>query len=297
MNEKEKIEAATIDYFIESYNAMFNTHIEKVEHKDKPDFTLINRYNNSTIGVEVATLLFDSDEAKMLLGRSDKKMHSMMACSSLIETLNDRIKKKCEKAKNYKKHDELFLVVRCASPVFDKRSFDIEEYKINISTDNPFDEIWMVFYDFKKQKWGVLKRLTMKQETITYLQLLSEQIRFIKSQQLRISNYSLLMQAGLVSIFRLDYFPYACALICFSVVLASYSVAFIIHSQYSMMKCRKREKRIIDTGTDELKFVITGEYGEYPASNTKFWKDWLFFIPFIIINMIACVIAIIIISK
>jgi len=297
MNEKQKIEAATIDYFIESYNDMFKTYLEKVEHKDKPDFTLRNRYNNSTIGVEVATLLFDSDEARILLGRSDKKMHGMMAFSSLIETLNDIIKTKCEKAKNYKKHDELFLVIRCASPVFDKRSFDIEEYKIKICKDNPFDEIWMVFYDFKKQKWGVLKRLTMKQETITYFQLLSEQIRFVKSQQLRISNYSLLLQAGFVSLFKLKYFEYPIALICFSIAIAIYAVTFIIHSQFSLTKCREREKRIIDTGTDELKFVVTGGYGEYPVSNTKFLNDWLFFIPFSIINILACVIAIIIITR
>lgn len=158
MNEKVKLERAALNYFLESYNRFKETHLEFKKHSDKPDFIVKDSESNQIVGVEVTHLFYDVDEAKMLLGRSDKDAHGLMNSTELIATLNERLKDKTESAREYKFRDSMFLIVRVASPIFDKSTFDRFEEDILIPL-NIFDEIWLVFYDFSRRAWGDLKCL------------------------------------------------------------------------------------------------------------------------------------------
>jgi len=158
MNQKVKLEQAALNYFVEAYNSLNSTHLQPKEHRDKPDFIAEDSDSNRTVGIEVTGLFYDEDEAKMLLGRSAKPIHSVMNSRELIMTLNKSLEDKAKKAQKYKFKDEMFLIVRVASPIFDQSTFDMFERDIIIPS-SIFSEIWLVFYNSSKQAWDDLKRL------------------------------------------------------------------------------------------------------------------------------------------
>lgn len=158
MNEKVRLEKAALDYFIKAYNSLRGTHLEFKEHSDKPDFIVKDSESNQIVGIEVKHLFYDPNEAKILLGRSAMPNHSLMSSTELVTTLNKLLKNANESAKKYEFKDKMFLIVRVASPVFDKSPFDMFEGDI-INLPTIFSEIWLVFYDFSRQAWGDLKRL------------------------------------------------------------------------------------------------------------------------------------------
>jgi len=96
-------------------------------------------------------LYYDSKEAKMLLGRSSDKIHGLMKSTAILQTLNERLKKKSTQAEEYKFEGKMFLVVRVASPIFDKSTFDLFEADI-IVPSNVFDQIWLLFFILEHKK-------------------------------------------------------------------------------------------------------------------------------------------------
>ena len=158
MNEKTKLEKAALDYFVEAYNNRGFTKLKFKKHSDKPDFIVEDSQTNRAIGIEIKHLYYDCDEAKILLDRSDKPIHNMMNSTKIIMKLNKLLQNAAESAKKYGFKDELFLIVRVASPIFDKSSFDMFEGDIVIPSIL-FKEIWLLFYDFSRQAWGELKKL------------------------------------------------------------------------------------------------------------------------------------------
>ncbi len=151
--EKILLEKYAVKYFIEAYPKP----LEELEHSDKPDFTLIDKSDNSKIGVEIAHLWHDKEEAKLLLGRSTPTAHGIMCANDLIEVLNTLLDKKATKIEGYKTHDKYFLVIRVASPIFDKSTFDMYEKDI-IFPENRYDEIWLVL-DEGNGRWTGLKQI------------------------------------------------------------------------------------------------------------------------------------------
>jgi len=160
-SEKERLEEYAIKYFTTAYPRK----LRSLEHSDKPDFTLFDESNQSKIGVEVAHLWHDKEEAKILLGRSEKIIHGIMNAADLIRALNELLVQKANKIIGFKKHDKFFLVIRVASPIFDKSTFDMYEDDI-ICPANDYDEIWLVLDNNNKQeRWTELKEI--KSDNIT----------------------------------------------------------------------------------------------------------------------------------
>ena len=154
--EKEQLEEFVINNFINNYQI----ELRILKHSDKPDFTLFDKINNKKIGAEVTHLYYDGNEAKILLGRSDNKnSHGIMNFSNLINKLNELINQKCDKIKEFKHHDKFILIIRVASPIFDKFDFDRYEKDI-IYPENKYSEIWIILDDnSKKQRWTELKQV------------------------------------------------------------------------------------------------------------------------------------------
>jgi hypothetical protein len=154
-NEKEKLEISAIKYFINGYPTLLTV----VEHSDKPDFILFDKKNMIKIGVEIAHLWHDKEEVMMLLNRTEQRQHGVMCHKDLIKKLNNILEQKSKKIVNYKTHDKLFLVIRVASPIFDKSTFDVFEEEI-VCPKNDFNEIWLVLDDNNKSiRWSELKKI------------------------------------------------------------------------------------------------------------------------------------------
>ena len=148
MNEKEALEEAACLYFIDSYNKAHGTHFEIKEHKDKPDFLVEDSSTSETMGVEVTHLYYDSEEAKMLLGRLSLHLQpdNKKNFYALADRLNDLLEKKIKAAFAYDFGGKLFLLVRVVCPVFNKSHFEMYSDWINLHLENPFAEVWLLFY-------------------------------------------------------------------------------------------------------------------------------------------------------
>ena len=154
-DEKDKLEGYALDYFLNKHKPYW----ELVEKKEKPDFLLRSKETGKQFGIEVTHLWYDDEEARMLLGRSNKKVSDLQNADTLIKELNNRLVKKDTKARKYKFDKPMFLLIRITSRVFDKSTFDMYETDIVIPPDCIFKAIWLLFYNFDTQKWKDLKPL------------------------------------------------------------------------------------------------------------------------------------------
>jgi len=158
VDEKHRLEESCLLQFVHGYNKLMRTHLRYIRHQDRPDFIVEDSESTRFIGIEVKHLFYDSEEAKILLGRSKRNNHALMNSHKLIGALNECLKNAAKRAQKYDFDGELFLVVRVASPIFDRSTFELFRNSIVIPT-NVFNEIWLIFYDAQKQMWGELKRL------------------------------------------------------------------------------------------------------------------------------------------
>jgi hypothetical protein len=145
MNEKENLERAACDYFIRSYNNDHGTRFEIVCHQDRPDFLTRDSNSGETLGIEITHLFYDDKVAKMVLGRLSGQLHGAMTLPNLIDKLNAKLAEKVNRAARYPHDGKLVLVIRVASPIFDKRDFEMYSDEIAVPTLNTFAEIWLLF--------------------------------------------------------------------------------------------------------------------------------------------------------
>ena len=147
MDEKQRLELAACTCFLDSYNTRHQTNFQIVAHRDKPDFLVQNSQTGETLGIEIMHLYHDSKEAQMVLGRRPNELHGVMTISGLIGKLNSDLSDKVERAAKYDFNDEMRLLVRITSPIFDRQDFDMFEDEIRVPSPNNFAEIWLLFWD------------------------------------------------------------------------------------------------------------------------------------------------------
>ena len=159
MSEKQDLELAACEYFIGSYNAIHHTHLTLGQHRDKPDCVLHDVVTKEQVGVEVTHLYYDAREAKMVLGRLSKQPHGVMNIVQLIAKLNADMVEKTNRAAKYDFEGKLILLIRVASPIFDKQDFEMYEDEINVPSLNPFAEIWLLFWSHASGTYSDLMQL------------------------------------------------------------------------------------------------------------------------------------------
>lgn len=159
MSEKQDLELAACMYFIDSYNAIHRTNLKLVEHRDKPDCVLRDAVTGEQVGVEVTYLYYDAQEAKMVLGRLSKQLHGVMTISQLIEKLNADMVEKINRAAKYDFEGKLILLIRVASPIFDKQDFEMYADEIDVPRLNTFSEIWLLFWSQASGTYSDLMQL------------------------------------------------------------------------------------------------------------------------------------------
>lgn len=155
---KKQLEKDAGEYFVSSYNQIRNTGFVISEQREKPDLVIIDRDSHTTIGVEITHLYYGTDEAKLLLNKTTQSIPGVMQPDELIENLNGLLAEKVKQVRKYDFQQEIFLVIRVASRIFDKADFDEVEKDITVP-ENIFSEIWLLPRDFHGRGWGALKRL------------------------------------------------------------------------------------------------------------------------------------------
>ncbi|MFE5319008.1 hypothetical protein ACFQ88_09895 [Paenibacillus sp. NPDC056579] len=115
--EKRDLERAAVTILIALYNRNHSTKLRLLYQQDKPDAVLQDS-NHRKLGVEITHLFYDSEEAKMLLGRSRENVHTEEVIELLIKELNNRIIKKEAKINTYSTQYPVSLIIRNASLAF-----------------------------------------------------------------------------------------------------------------------------------------------------------------------------------
>jgi hypothetical protein len=167
LNEKEAIEKATADAFIQLYNSEMGTSFSIVEYSDTPDIRCKDSEGN-TFNFEITLTEDRPKDIQAALGRSDHrslealKKHladvkagkanplDRVSClqGNVTEMILSRIQPKLKK--HYGRN--VALVIRDASPVGWDWDLVIDQIKHKLSLDrNPFDKgIWII--TFRKDK-------------------------------------------------------------------------------------------------------------------------------------------------
>jgi hypothetical protein len=153
-DEKYRLEVAAIKLFINISSAGRGINYNIITKYESPDFILEDESGN-ILGVEVTHIFYDSEEAKMLLGRSDKKTHGLENLDTYIEELNSVLKKKGEKGNNYEFDYPLLLLIRNASPFWGLNDIEQSLDKLLVPI-GIYKEIWMLTRN-NSSKWYLVR--------------------------------------------------------------------------------------------------------------------------------------------
>ena len=148
--EKFALENAAVDIFLNLFNINHKDRYELVERQESPDFVLKGS-KGELLGLEVAHLIYDPEESKMLLGRSDNKMHELEKFDDLVNALNSLLKQKEKKILKYESTYPTSLVIRNASPIFGMS--DLLRDKELIYKPSIYKNVWFVSKDGNYNDW------------------------------------------------------------------------------------------------------------------------------------------------
>ena len=157
-DEKWLLEEGAAFDLVEALNLKCGFSYEIVEHGDRPDIVIADSLSGMRIGVEVTHLFYDTDEARMIFGRSLNNERSPENIEECIRRLNTLLFQKAEKARGYDHEAPLALLVRVISQVFKKEDFQVNSSKIIVPASD-FQYIWLLFYDFHLKRWLNLEQL------------------------------------------------------------------------------------------------------------------------------------------
>ena len=158
LDEKWLIEEGAALALVEILNFQQGTSYVIVLHADRPDIVIENQSDGTRLGVEVTHLFYDSDEARIVFGRSHEAGHPPEYIEEYIRRLNALLQQKSEKAKGYSHDYPLALLIRVVSPLFHMYDFKAYESRI-IVPPSDFKIIWLMFYDFLVRSWTILEQL------------------------------------------------------------------------------------------------------------------------------------------
>ena len=118
-SEKKSLEKVALEIFISELNCQpgANWHIKRFQAQERPDAVLEDAQGN-LLGVEITHAYHDSEEAKVLLGRSITDFSGLQSFDELLAVVKDRISDKSGKISSYGLPYPISLIVRVASPIF-----------------------------------------------------------------------------------------------------------------------------------------------------------------------------------
>ncbi|MFC3152596.1 hypothetical protein ACFOEK_16285 [Litoribrevibacter euphylliae] len=153
MDEKEYLEVTAAHTFCKAYSGMYRVpaSFEHLNMPRKPDVTV--SIDGEEQDLEIAHLYSNEEEAKQLKSLVDPSLpdntllsiRSMVPLtplqSNLLDALSDLLNKKSTK---YYRSQNPWLVIRNASPKWQRRDFEVAISKLKVPKIHPFHEIWLI---------------------------------------------------------------------------------------------------------------------------------------------------------
>ncbi|OKP88503.1 hypothetical protein A3844_07315 [Paenibacillus helianthi] len=149
-DEKYALENAALGIFLNLFNLNHKDQLKLVEKRESPDFVLEN-LKGELLGLEVAHLFYDSEEAKMILGRSNNDLHGIEIYENFISALNHLLKQKEKKILKYENTYPTALLIRNASPIFGMSC--LLRNKNLIYKPRVYNNVWFVSKDGNYNDW------------------------------------------------------------------------------------------------------------------------------------------------
>ncbi|MDQ0873009.1 hypothetical protein QFZ77_001668 [Paenibacillus sp. V4I3] len=145
-DQKKAMEQAAIDIFLDLYNVNNEVPLRMVQQQEKPD-ALLEDARDNRIGLEVTHLFYDTEEARLMLSRSELTKPSAEGIDTFIKVINDRIQSKEHKLKDYSHDYPCMLLIRNLSLLFGMS--DILGRKRNLVLPHGhFTQVWLLSRDF-----------------------------------------------------------------------------------------------------------------------------------------------------
>lgn len=145
-DQKKAMEQAAIDIFLELYNVKNKVPLRMVQQQEKPDALLEDAMNNR-IGLEVTHLYYDTEEARLMLSRSQLTKPSVEGIDTFIQVINDRIQSKEHKLKDYSHDYPCMLLIRNVSLLFGMSDVLGQKRKLVLPRGH-FTHVWLLSRDF-----------------------------------------------------------------------------------------------------------------------------------------------------
>ncbi len=148
--EKHQLERTAARIFLRLYNVNHSGKLRLLYQREKPD-AVLQRHDQSLLGMEITHLFYDSEEAKLLLGRSKGRVDSKEVVEMLIAELNKRIQIKEAKISQYERDYPIALLIRNVSETFGMS--DILRAKEQLyKPQGRFTNVWFLSRD-KTDEW------------------------------------------------------------------------------------------------------------------------------------------------
>ncbi|WP_133257484.1 hypothetical protein [Paenibacillus montanisoli] len=143
-SEKYLLENAAVNIFIQIYNQNYKDQLTIQVRQERPDVILAHAGQEFS-GLEITHLFYDSQQAKVLLGRSEDDFDRIETMDKSIDTLNELIKKKERIYRDLGLSHDLSLLIRNASPIYGMTDF--LKHKECIYKSYVFTNIWFLSRD------------------------------------------------------------------------------------------------------------------------------------------------------
>lgn len=144
--EKKALERAAIDIFIELYNCNNELPLKLLQQREKPD-ALLEDAEGGRLGLEVTHLFYDAEEARLMMSRSEMPLPDTEELSLFIQTINQRIRNKEEKFKDYAQDCPCALLIRNYSLVFGMSDVLRAKHEL-VKPGRHFTQVWLLSRDF-----------------------------------------------------------------------------------------------------------------------------------------------------
>ncbi|SDN38772.1 hypothetical protein SAMN04487897_102737 [Paenibacillus sp. yr247] len=145
-DEKKALEQVAIDIFLELYNVNNKVTLRMVQQQEKPD-ALLEDARNNRVGLEVTHLFYDTEEARLMMSRSELTKPGAEVLDTFLQVINDRIQSKEQKFKDYSQDYPCMLLIRNVSLLFGMSDILGRKHKLVLPCGH-FTQVWLLSRDF-----------------------------------------------------------------------------------------------------------------------------------------------------
>lgn len=157
--DKKQLERHAVDIFVDRFYNIFGAKYKILELRERPD-ALLETERGKKIGVEIAHLFKNQEEARFLLGKAEQlNLYFEVAehYEDHLIALNQLLRKKEKVISKYDVDFPIVLLIRSATPDLTYSRMKLLEEDLYIPQS--CREIWLLLDDSHEHDWGSLVKL------------------------------------------------------------------------------------------------------------------------------------------